>query len=175
MATAGSRVVSADITSLETYSSERPMTLVRQSTTGQTINDNTTTVITFPTATATEEYDDLGWHNGTSNTSRITPTIAGRYHIRVHLTWAFNTTVTASSVNILKNGSVISASGNLKPNATDNLATFGGTLDWYADANGTTDYFEMSVAQQSTGNVSQTTNVSSSGYTWILVELHRAS
>ncbi len=177
----GNKTMVADINDLEAtvtaeqqYGSQRPMTLVRQSTTGQTIADNTTTVITFPTATSTEEYDDLGWHNGASNTSRITPTIAGRYRIKAHLCWAANTTLTASTMNILKNGATIVASGNIKPNTTDNLACFGGTLEWWADANGTTDYFEFSVNQQSTANASQTTNISASGYTWLMVQLDSA-
>jgi hypothetical protein len=175
MATAGSRVKSADITTLEGYSSARPMTLVRQATTGQTIANNTTTVLTFPTATAVEEYDDLGWHDGSTNTSRITPTIAGRYRIKGHVTWAASNSITCCTMTLLKNGAALTASGNHKPNGTNTLATFGGTAEWIADANGTTDYFEMSANHNSTAAVSQTTNVTGSGYTWLLVELIRAS
>lgn len=153
---------------------DRPICQLRQITTGQTVNHNTGTVLLFG-SNSIEDYDDRNWHSTSSNTGRVTPDIPGRYKVTVKVVWAATTTITSCSVSVLKNGTSFESSGNHKPNATNNLATFGGMVTVFVTMNGTTDYIEGYATQFSAGSVSQVTNVTASGYTTVIVELDRPS
>lgn len=144
---------------------------LRQLSPGQTIPNNTLTALTF--GAGSEDFDDDNWHDTSVNPTRITPTIPGVYRARVKVVWSFNTSITACYCSLGKNGSAIDASGNHKPNSTNNVATFGGVVEALVYMNGTTDYIEGSAAHVSTGSVSQTTNSAASGYTMLTVELVR--
>ncbi|MBN1174536.1 MAG: hypothetical protein JXA67_20375 [Micromonosporaceae bacterium] len=170
---AGAKIYASTINDLILYGPARPICMLQHVTTGQTINHNSNTTLTF--GSGTEVFDDLDWHSTSSNTSRITPTIAGRYKITATVVWAATTTITACTVFVNKVGVGVDSSGNHKPNATNGVATFGGIVNTWADMNGSTDYLEMTVTQLSTGSVSQVTNVSSSGRTTFTVELMRAA
>ena len=68
----------------------------------QAVAHNSNTAIPF--AVGTEIFDDLNWHSTSVNTSRVTPTYAGRYLVTGQVSW-----VAAAGgdrrVMILKNGS----------------------------------------------------------------------
>jgi len=63
-------------------------------TTAQSIPNVSTTVILFPTADSTEEYDNGGWHDGAVNTGRLTCPSggAGKYLFVVSAQWQANVT-----------------------------------------------------------------------------------
>lgn len=60
----------------EDFSDPRPSTLATQSS-ATSLSTGTWTTIAFNT----EAWDDLGWHDNTTNNSRITVSVTGRYRI----------------------------------------------------------------------------------------------
>lgn len=169
----GDIILASTINDLIRYGPAKPICWLQQQS-GQSVSSGGSSALTF--GSGSEIFDDLNWHSTSSNTSRITPTIAGRYKVTGKLVWAFNTTITSTGLILRKNGSTtIDASGNHKPNATNNVATLGGEVTAYVDMNGTTDYVEILAQQTSSGAASQTTNAASSGYSSLMVELERAA
>lgn len=165
----GDIIYAATINDILKYSPNKRFCQLRQVTTGQTYTHGTGAVLLF--GSGTEDFDDYGWHSTSSNTSRVIPDIPGVYKVTCKVTWAASTTITSASCNVLKNGTTFESSGSHKPNATNTLATFGGIASGYVQLNGTTDYVEGWTIQFSSGSASQTTNVVTSGYTTLLVEL----
>lgn len=122
--------------------------------------------------TGSEVYDDEGWHDVSTNNTRVTPNIAGRYEVCGWAVFTASTTITSVNTAIYKNGTDICRSGNHKPNATNNLATNSPFIRTFVDMNGSTDYLELDVQQTSSGAASQTLNNTSSGRTTFIVKLH---
>jgi hypothetical protein len=119
---------------------------LRQSAT-QSITNNSVTVVLFDT----EDLDPLGWHSTSSNTERVTPTIAGWYRMTVNLSWGNDGDYIRHLCTFLKNGV------GLSPNiyAENGTIAIAGTPSFMLPSvliqlNGSTDYFSLSVYQQNT-------------------------
>jgi len=97
-----------------------------------------------------ELTDSEGWHSTSSNTGRVTPNIAGNY-----IAWVTPEFVSSTNwqINIFKNGFAGTALV-----ANDGIRTYGPTLQTDLVAmNGTTDYFNVGVIQNSGGNINAVT------------------
>lgn len=114
---------------------------------------------TLSTATATpvlvgmdaELSDSPGWHSTSSNTDRITPTLAGEYLVIGSASFAASATG-YREVTLWRNG----LSGQSIASAGRGVACTGGvsnnwTVSGTYPANGTTDYFSLGVEQTSGG------------------------
>ncbi len=128
----------------------RPICRVAK-TSNQSIADNTVVPITF----TSETIDDLNWHSTNTNTSRITPTIAGRYLVTANLYFAASS-VGDRRVYIEKNGASNGVWGRLIANGGNGLPLL---VTGILTANGSTDYFEASAFQSTGGSL----NVQGSG------------
>ena len=111
--------------------------LVQQAAGVQTIN-TTDTTITF--GSGSEDYDTNGWHDETTNNSRITVDRDGFVDIDGTLVVANNTTVTALSLTVFKNGVAQPPVGRDKP-AAANLSHSVSVHAKLECVNG--DYFEL--------------------------------
>ena len=159
--------VTADLLDDLTY---KPMTqLEGQSNTNLTSGNN----IAVPFSAGSEVYDDEGWHDTTTNNTRITPTIDGRYRVSGRGVLTANLNCTAVATLIQKNGATVAATGNHKPNGTNNIALMAPFLETWLDMNGTTDYVELILNQTSAAAATQTTNNTASGRSTLIVQLDR--
>lgn len=159
MATAGARVKSADITTVENYTSGRGLTrLVQQA--AQTGNASAASlVLTF--GTGSTDFDLGNWHDEATNNTRVTPTVAGYYRIIVKPVIAFNGAITGINTFVRKNGAVIERTGNHRPNTTG-INAGGIMLETWATANGSTDYFEGGVTCTTSSGTWDTNGVAGS-------------
>lgn len=128
----------------------------------QSLTDNTITAIIF---SAADEIDTHGFHDPSSNNTRVTPNIAGYYEFTG--TVMFSSRDDYNDVNswIRKNGGTNLAPAFRAPYATDSgNALFPGVIagTTYAtqSMNGTTDYIELVAQQNNAANVSANTNQS---------------
>ncbi|MDE2100628.1 MAG: hypothetical protein KGL39_25515 [Patescibacteria group bacterium] len=108
----------------------------------QSIGTGAATALTFDTNDA-NITDPM--HSTSSNTSRFTPSQAGMYHVDVNISFAGSAAGTERVVNLNKNGSGAQQLGLQIPNSLGNIFSVG--TDIYL--NGTTDYVEVSVLQDS--------------------------
>ena len=83
----------------------------------------------------TETFDT----NGNFASGRFTPTVAGKYWLYAILSWSSYSAGDSLTVSIFKNGSLY-ARGIVEASTTSGESTLVSTI---ADANGTTDYFEV--------------------------------
>jgi hypothetical protein len=90
--------------------------LVQQAAGVQTIN-TTDTTLTF--GAGSEDFDTNAWHDETTNPSRITVDREGFVDVDGTLVVANNTTVTALSLSIFKNGVAQAPIGRDKPAAAN--------------------------------------------------------
>jgi len=120
--------------------------------TSVTLTTGTPTYVPF----ATESYDPLGWHSTTSNTSRITPTIAGWY-----LCNAYVNNINGAGTNmrgfigIERSRAETVSRFDINNYAPDDFGTTG-----FVYLDGSTDYVEVVVAQYSGGNRTPTVKLS---------------
>lgn len=113
-------------------------------TTAQALADNTFVAIQF----ATEDYDNKGYHSTSVNTTRVTPTQAGYYQFRGGGLFEAQTTPTFSDVVLRKNGTDLLPPGARMAGAT----SAHGTVTFATiDMNGSTDYIELVMRQDSAG------------------------
>lgn len=184
---AGDPILASTVNDLIKYGPARRVCMLQQQA-GQTIASSTDTILTF--GAGSEVYDDDNWHNTSSNTSRITPTTAGRYKVTIRGVFAFNITIASCNVYLSKNGTIYDRGGNMKPvnnvtstttgttaglQYTSNTAVFAGEIVTYVDMNGTTDYLEMGTNQISIAAVSRDTNAAASGRSTFTAELVRSA
>jgi len=101
----------------------------------------------------TEVADTLAWHSAVTNTSRITPTVAGVYRVTVQAQQTSNATGSRVT-NIFKNATQMS--GNTISAATASTASATATFTM----NGTTDYIECEYYQNSGISLTVTAQVS---------------
>lgn len=134
---AGDPVKATDLSSLAVSSSTRPLVRLLQQV-AQSIA-TTNTALTF--SSGSEDIDTHGFHDVTTNNSRITPTIAGYYQV-------FGTYVTQSTAGQYfaitpgKSGAAIGAPrSQVWPVATAGIKTVSTSAILTAD--GVLDYFEM--------------------------------
>lgn len=111
----------------------------------QAITTSTNTAINF--AVGTEIYDDLNWHSTSVNTSRITPTYAGRYLVTGQVSWPA-AAVSDRRVMVFKNGGFTSVWNTISTAAEVTM-----TVTDEVELNGTTDYVNLSVFQASGGTI----------------------
>jgi hypothetical protein len=120
----------------------------------QSIPDNTITALTF--GASSEDIDTHGFHDTASNTSRITPTVAGYYRFYgVYYCGTISVPVTIDA-SFRKNGATTIASGGKSPEA--GTAAKSVTASCIQSMNGSTDYMEFMALQDSAGATN--TNVS---------------
>lgn len=123
-----------------------------QQATNQNVPDATLTALTW----TTEAIDTDGQHDPVTNTSRITPNLAGYYRFDVCYYSEAAATPANMDVSVRKNGTGTIASGNRVVGATIANSVSGWTM---LDMNGDTDYVEFLAFQDSAG--AELTNVSS--------------
>ncbi len=139
-------VTEADILELQSSSNERPVgRIVAQS--AQLLTDNTAQAMAF--GSGSNSIDTHGFHSETVNTSRITPDVPGIYR--------FYGTFVMGSVAIVfveawfrKNGIDVAPSD--RQNQFSTTAVRSCNISVMLEMNGTTDYVEFVVIQDSAGN-----------------------
>jgi hypothetical protein len=151
-AVAGGNIQATDITNVEAKTTGKPICRLIQ-TVAQSIPDATPiTALTF--GVGSEDIDTHGFHDTGSNTSRITPNVAGWYTFRgTYFTGGMGTPASRTT-QFRKNGSTLIA-----PGARDTGSSITGSQSISALIlmNGIGDYLELMVTQDSTGAVN--TNV----------------
>jgi hypothetical protein len=100
------------------------------------------------------DIDTHAFHSETVNTSRITPSVEGVYRFTATYVSAAPTTAVTMGIVIGKNGTAQAPRTRAGWNATVAQRTVSVTA--ILSANGTTDYFEALVFQDSSGAVSTT-------------------
>jgi len=143
---AGQIAEDADFTAIDATTDSKPIGRLVASGT-QTLNDNVETAITF----SAEEIDTHGFHSTVSNTSRVTPNVAGYYRFYGSVFFASLTTPVTAEGRLRKNGTDNIAPAHRGPGYT--VASSGPTTAIIA-MNGTTDYVELIARQDSAGNSS---------------------
>lgn len=109
----------------------------------QAIATSTPTLILF--GSSSETMDDLGWHDTSTNTSRITPKYAGRYAVKGWSTVSANTTG-SRRLQILKNGV---GYGGAHQKQADAAGPSQCDVWDVVEADGVLDYFELTAFQAS--------------------------
>jgi hypothetical protein len=132
---------------------EKPLVrLIQQS--AQSLPSATNTALTF--GTSSEDIDTHGFHSTSSNTSRVTPTVAGYYRCRAHLHMASGANnLTQLVVGIGKNGTRVDPHTVYRPDPS--TAATGAASEAIVSCNGSTDYIEAIVNQQNSGSTSRDT------------------
>lgn len=111
----------------------------------QALADNTVVAITF---TGADELDTDGFHNPSSNPTRVTPNVAGWYRVTGSVWFAALTTPVRTAAYLRKNGGAASA-----PSSEDAASTrvHNRSITQLMSFNGTTDYVELLGLQDSAG------------------------
>jgi len=148
----GGRILASTMNDVIKYGLNRALVRLTQ-TAVQSIADNTATALTF---TGTEDIDPYGFHDPTTNTSRLTPTIPGTYLF-------FGSYYTDSAVtganfdcSIRKTGGTVLPTGNR--NVLPSALVVSQDAQAIFDMNGTTDYAELMALQDSSGAVNTRIN-----------------
>lgn len=136
----GSRAGSVDVQAIQAASSTKALIrLVQQ--TGQTINSDVDTAITF--GASSEEIDTAGWHDVATNTSRITPTLPGYLWLSGTVWWTSDTDVVSIYASIGKNGTIVQRNRIVLPSTATSSVGRSVAVSCLQQANGTGDYFEL--------------------------------
>lgn len=120
--------------------------LVQQA--AQSLANGANAAITF--GAGSEEIDTHSFHDTSTNTTRITPTKAGRYRVRVTVAVAANSTVSLLTAFVGKNGASVQPFSRSKP-AVVSASTISHDAEAIVELNGTTDYVEGYANQTSGG------------------------
>lgn len=123
-----------DIQTIRDFTVGMPLVRLIQ-TVAQALGAGVATAITF----TTEDVDTHGFHDNSTNPSRVTPTVAGYYRITGSV-WAQSASGASVEAVIRKNGTVIPASGRDLPGAANTRCALATVIQ---TANGTSDYFEV--------------------------------
>lgn len=131
------------------------------------IADNTTTAVTF----TTEDLDTEGFHSTSSNTSRVTPTVAGWYRVYGSVAFGGQDDWQFLEVFLRKNGSTgIPPAFRITPysgaNPLNTTQVVGCTA--LIECNGSTDYFEVCFRGQDVGAGSNIGTVVSAQFASVL-------
>ena len=116
--------------------------------TGATISNNTATAVAFDTESGTYYYDSGGFHDNSTNNSRLTVPATGKYHIGCQINWTANTTG-IRFVGLRVGGSDYIKSTEFNP-ASASTTDMDATTDVNLSA---TNYVECIVLQTSGGNL----------------------
>lgn len=165
----GQRLTAALMQSLADYTINRPLVRLIQAA-AQSINNNTHTSLTFGTGSTV--IDTHGFHSESSNTSRVTPTVAGWYAVTGGYSTSGRTDYTSLQASIRLNGSNLASDSKSGPNATStNREVVVGPV--MVQVNGTTDYLEIAGLQANGASAAANTNVSGSSASSLQVEFLR--
>jgi hypothetical protein len=131
---------------------ERPLCILRNSAVQSVANNSVTTPLSWDT----EVEDTHGWHSTSSNTSRITPNVAGWVEVTSVIHFAGNSTGRRAGVVKLNGGTP--NYGEIK--AAGSASGVSAFVVREIEVNGTTDYIEVFPFQDSGGalNTADVTN-----------------
>lgn len=156
MVFAGDPVSAGDINAVIAASSAKPIGRIVASGT-QALADNSFVVIAFSGA---DDIDTHGFHDAVTNNSRVTPNVAGYYQFDATAFFELQASPVTSEAIIRKNGSL-----NLPPAGRNSgfTTSFGLATSAKTYMNGSTDYVELMVRQDSAGadNTNQSVQYSS--------------
>ncbi len=130
-----------DILALAQASSGSPLVRLVQPA-AQSIPSSTDTAITF--GAGSEDIDTHGFHDTSTNTSRITPTVAGYYRLTGTVWWAADTDIISIYAGLGKSGNFQAPRQRVVMPATVTASASRSIfVTAVLSANGTTDYFEL--------------------------------
>ena len=153
MAVAGGPTGYSDYAGLASASSAKPLVhLVAQA--GQSLSDGISTAITF--GSGSEEIDTHGFHDTASNTSRITPTVAGYYRFYGAVFFPGFTDYVNMQCWVRKNGSTSLYPAGRRENLALNQTVSLSCLT-VAFMNGSGDYVELMALQDNSASAARTT------------------
>jgi hypothetical protein len=157
---AGNRIFASDINAIINATTAKPMVrLVQQS--AQSLSSDTDTAITF--GASSEDWDTHGFHDTSTNTSRITPTVAGYYRLTGAVWLAADTDVISYYSMIGKNGSVVGPRIRTSlPSTATASTTRSIQVVAVQTANGSSDYFELFGRQLQAAAAALNTNAAAS-------------
>lgn len=133
----------------------RPAGRLRQGTAQTGIVNSTATAITF---TASDEIDTDGFHSTSTNTSRVTPTVAGLYQVQGGVAIAGATDFTAVQAYLALNGSALAPAHRITPGTASQTLVL--PVSALIQCNGSTDYFEIYYVATRSGAGTSSTVVS---------------
>jgi hypothetical protein len=158
---AGNKAPYSEITSIRQASMDKALVrLVAQS--AQSLASDTDVALTF--GASSEDYDTAGWHDVGTNTSRITPNIAGYIRLSGTVWLGADTDDISFYASIGKNGTVVQRNRLVLPSTATASAFRSYAVTCVLTANGTTDYFELFGRQLQAAAGSLNTNVAAGGF-----------
>jgi hypothetical protein len=137
-ALAGDIIYASDLNEIYDATVAKPIGRLRQGTAQTGIVNSTATAITF---TATDEIDTADFHSTSTNTSRVTPTVAGYYWVQGGVALGGATDYTVVQAYIARNGSALAPAFRITPSASSQTLVL--TAAAVVECNGSTDYFEI--------------------------------
>lgn len=140
----GQIVVESDWTNVEQGGRQKPIGRITRPSPAAGLADNTFVAIAF----TSEDFDTHGFHSTSVNTTRITPNIPGYYRFWGSAMFSAQSTPVFSDWCFRKNGTDSLPGGGRMPGQT---SAFGGVAFATIDFNGTTDYMEFVMRQDSAG------------------------
>lgn len=152
---AGDIINAVDINDIFDVTVDKPIGRIRQGTAQTGITNSTNTMVTF---TATDEIDTHAFHNPASNSSRVTPTVAGTYRVTGGVALGGNTDYTQVQAFLAKNGTALAPAHRITPSATSNTLVL--PVSALIECNGSTDYFEIGFNASRSGAGTSATVVS---------------
>jgi hypothetical protein len=155
----GQRLTATVLQSLADYTINRPIVRLIATAT-QNLTNNTSTAITFGASSTI--IDTHSYHSESSNTSRVTPLIAGYYRAMGVVAHGGSASYTTLQSVIKFNG--VDQAGNQRqgPNATNSQR--GVPAEGVFLCNGSTDYLELAGLQASGGTVATVASGSTTSY-----------
>lgn len=161
--------VDTDVNAILAKLSRLGIRLVQQ--TGQSLGNGSPTPLTYGSSSEIFHFNNgTSWHSTSSNTSRVTPDVAGWYTCVGHLAMANGATAYTQLVSsIAKNGTRDDPQAVTRPDSGTSGSSASVTVDIYC--NGTTDYIEHLGTQISSG--SNSTNASANFRSTFTVKLWR--
>jgi len=149
---AGGIIYASDINRALRGGPERPLCVLRNAAVQSVANNSVATALTWDT----EVVDTHGWHSTSSNTSRITPNVAGWVELKAFVHFAGNATGRRAAVAKMNAGTA--NYGEIK--AATSASGVSALVVREFLVNGSTDYLEVFGFQDSGGalNTADTTN-----------------
>lgn len=165
----GQRLTASLLQDLADNTVNRPLVrLVATST--QSLTDNTGAAIAFGAGSTV--IDTHGYHDESTNNSRVTPQKAGYYRAWGKVAHGARSDYATLQTTIRFNGVDQIGNERVGPNATSTTRTgAGGPVTLLC--NGTTDYIELGAIQDNTANAAQSTSVGGSTTSYLEVEFVR--
>lgn len=148
----GQRITATLLQTLADATLNKPVVrLIQQS--AQSFADNADTAVTF--GAGSEDIDTNAFHDESTNTSRITPSVAGIYDFRALFVVPAATDYLSLQVSLRKNGTVVPSVLREGPNATSSSRSI--QVSAILSSNGSTDFFEVYALQDNSTSASRNT------------------